>query len=334
MNYENIVSDLGKKIYKPVYLLYGEESYFIDEITNFIAKNVLLEAERSFNQTILYGKDISVVDLTELCRKFPMMSNYQVVIVREAQDLKNVKDIDVYLENPMKSTILVLSFKNTKSVDKRLKFYKQINQKGLVFESKKLYEKDIYQWISTYLKKHELTIHPEALRLLYESIGSDLSRLSNCLDKLRITLFEGQKQIQTEDISRNIGLHRDFNVFELQKAIGTKDSYKAYKIVDYFGKDPRNNPMILNIVQLFDYFLKIMKYHRVKDKSKSDIASELGIHPYFVSEYANAARNYDLRKLVAIISYLREYDLKSKGVEANSIPEGDLMKELVYKILH
>ncbi len=334
MKYEDIISDLKKRIYKPVYLLYGEESYFIDEISNFIAKNILDEAERAFNQTVLYGKDTAVVDLVELCRKFPMMANYLVVIVREAQDLKKIKEIDVYLENPMQSTILVLSFKNTKNIDKRLKFYKQVKQKGLIFESKKLYERDIYQWINLYLKKHELTIHPEALRLLYESIGADLSRLSNCLEKLRITLAKGQNQIQTDDISRNIGLHRDFNVFELQKALGIKDSYKAFKIVDYFGKDPRNNPMIPNIAQIFDYFLKIIKYHRVRNKSKSEIASELGIHPYFVNEYANAASNYDMRKLVAIVAIFREYDLKAKGVEANAIPEGDLMKELVYKILH
>ena len=334
MTFENIISDLKKLLFKPVYLLYGEESYFIDEITDYIAKNVLKEAERSFNQTVLYGKDIGVNDVIEISRRFPMMANYQIVILKEAQDLKNYKELEVYLERPVKSTILVLSFKNTKNVDKRLKFYKLTEKQGVIFESKKFSERNTYQWITNYLKNLNLTIHPEALRLFYESIGSDLKRLANNIEKLKITLPEGETQIQTEHIAQNIGVHREFNIFELQKALGSKDSFKAYKIIDYFGKDTKTNPLIRNVMMIFEYFLKILKYHSLKDKSKNNAAAELGIAPYFVDEYKIAASNYSMNKLIAIISYLRECDLKSKGVDTSTIDEGDLMKELIYKILH
>ena len=334
MSFEAIISDLTKKIYKPVYLLYGEESFFIDEISDFIAKNVLSEAEKSFNQTILYGKDSDIAGIIEICRRFPMMANYQVVIVKEAQDLKKFKDLDIYLEKPLNSTILVLNFKYTKNIDKRLKFYTQCQKNGVIFESKKLYEKGIYQWINTYLKKHDLNMHPEAMRLLYESFGADLGRIVRNLEKLKTSLPENTHNIETDHVANNIGVHRDFNIFELQKALAQKDSAKAYRIIDYFGKDPKNNPLVRNLSLLFDYFLKILKFHTITDKSKNNVASELGVGIYFVDEYKSAAANYPIAKLVSIISFMRDTDLKTKGVGANSISEADLMKELVYKILH
>lgn len=334
MSYELIISDLKKKIYKPVYLLYGEESYFIDEICNYIAKNVLDEGEKSFNQTVLYGKDIDVHEVIFLCRKFPMMANQQVVILKEAQDIKKVEDFDTYLKNPVKSTILVIAFKNTRSIDKRKKFFQYAKANGVILESKKLYERGIFTWINQYLNKYDLTIHPEALRLLYESIGADLSRLSNNIEKLRITMPKDKKQIDIADISQNIGLHRDFNVFELQKALGIKDGAKAFKIIDHFSKDTKSNPIVYVISQVFEYYLKILKYHLIKGKSKKDIAAGLGVHPYFVDEYARAANNYNMRKIFMVISYIRECDVKSKGVNAASISQGDLLKELVFKILY
>lgn len=334
MTFETILADLKNKIYKPIYLLFGEESYFIDEISNYISKNVLNESEKSFNQTVLYGKDSTVKDIIELCRRFPMMANYQVVIIKEAQDLKNFKDLDVYVEKPLSSTILVLNFKYTKKIDKRIRLYNLVKKQGVIFESKKLYESGIYKWINSYLKAQGLTIHPEASRLLYESIGGDLSRIINNLEKLKIGIQQGQSQIELNDVATNIGVHRDFNIFELQKALGSKDSTKAYKIITYFGNDPKNNPLVRNLTLLFEYFLKVLKYHTLSDKSKNNVASEIGISPFFVDEYKIAANNYPPGKVISIISYLREYDLKSKGVDANAIPEGDLMKELVYKILH
>ncbi len=333
MDFDNILADLKNKIYKPLYLFYGEESYFIDELTNYVQKNVLSEAEKAFNQTVVYGKDVNPVDVIEMSRRYPMMANMQVVIVKEAQDLKNFKLFESYVENPVKSTILVFSFKQTRTLDKRLKVNNLIIKNGVVFESKKLYEKSIYPWITESLKKEKLTIHPEALRLFYESIGSDLSRLANEIRKLAITQKPGA-QIQKDDIAFNIGVNRDFNVFELQKAIGEKDKLKVYKILDHFGKDPKNNPLIGTVIALFNYFVKLIQVHALTDKSKNNIAATVGVNPYFVDEYLRAMQNYPLPKLISIVSYLRETDLKLKGVGSNAVSDADLAKELIYKILH
>ncbi len=334
MDFENIISDLKNKIYKPIYLLYGEESYFIDKLTEFIANNVLTESEKAFNQTVLYGKDVNVVDVIEYARRFPMMANLQVVIVKEAQDIKNFKKIESYTSNPLNSTILVFSFKNTKSVDKRTKVISQISKIGVLFESKKLYEKGIYSWITKQLSVKKLTIHPEALRLLYESIGADLCRISAEIDKLLITLPKNIQQISKDDVAINIGVNRDFNIFELQKALSFKDTKKVYKIIDYFIKDEKNNPLIATVARLFEYFKKVILYHSLTDKSKNNTAAVLGVSPFFVDEYRTAAKNYSLSKLVNIVSYLRETDVKLKGIGAVNAKDADLSKELFYKILH
>ncbi|HNQ67760.1 MAG TPA: DNA polymerase III subunit delta [Bacteroidales bacterium] len=333
MEFENILESLKNKIFKPLYLFYGDESYFIDELINYIQKNVLSESEKAFNQTIVYGKDTNAVDIIEMARRYPMMANLQVVIVKEAQDLKDFKVFETYVENPVKSTMLVFGFKQTKTLDKRLKVNNLILKNGVVFESKKLYEKEIYPWITNSLKKENLTIHPEALRLLYESIGSDLSRLANEIGKLAITQAAGS-QILKDDIARNIGINRDFNIFELQKALGEKDKLKVYKIMDYFGKDTKGNPLIATVARLFDYFSKLIKVHTLERKSRDSVATALGVKPYFADEYLKAASNYPLGKLVNIVSYLRETDMKLKGVDANDIGDADLAKELIYKILH
>ncbi|MDR2011317.1 MAG: DNA polymerase III subunit delta [Bacteroidales bacterium] len=334
MDYENIIKDLENKIYKPLYLFYGEESYFIDELTNYIAHNVLTESEKAFNQTIVYGKDVKAAEIIEMAMRYPMMSNLQVIIVKEAQGIKNFKDFEPYVANPAKSTILVFNFKYTRSIDKRLKVNTLIGKNGLIFESKKLYENQVHSWISSSLKKDNLTIHPEAIRLLYESVGSDLSLLTNELKKLIISLKPGISQIQKDDVANNIGINRNFNIFELQKALGAKDKLTVYKIFDYFGRDPKTNPLIVTIARLFDYFSKIILFHSLTDKSKGNIAANLGINPYFVDEYRNAAANYPINKVINIISYLKECDLKLKGVGATNPDESGLSKELVYKILH
>lgn len=334
MDFNSIINDLKNKIYKPVYLFYGEESYFIDELTNYIAKNVLTDAEKSFNQTIVYGKDANIVDVIEMSRRFPMMANLQVVIVKEAQDLKRFKELETYVNNPVASTLLVLSFKNTKKVDKRLKVNSLISKKGVLFESKRLYERETYSWISNALKKDNLTIHPEGLRLFYESIGADLSRLSNEITKLKVTLPQGVTQIEKDHVATNIGVNRDFNIFELQKALGKKEKLKVYKIIDYFVKNSKSNPLIGTVARLFDYFKKILIVHTLKDKSKNNIASAVGVNPYFAEEYREAMNNYSMAKLLNIISYLRDCDAKLKGVGATNPTDGDLSKELIYKILH
>jgi DNA polymerase-3 subunit delta len=334
MDFENIISDLKNKIYKPIYLFFGEESYFIDELTNFISKNVLTESEKAFNQTVFYGKDANVVDVIEMARRYPMMSNIQVIIVKEAQEIKKFKDFEPYFLNPAKSTLLVFNFKQTKTIDQRLKVNSLIAKHGVIFDSKKLYENQVYSWINATLKKDNLTIHPEALRLLYESIGSDLSRISNEIKKLTITLEPGVKQLTKDDVARNIGVHREFNIFELQKALGGKDKMKVYRIIDHFGKDPKNNPLIMTISRLFEYFSKLIVLHTLTDKSKNNVASKLGVSPYFVDEYFVALEKYPLSKLVAFVSYLRETDLKLKGIDSTMVPEADLSKELIYKILH
>lgn len=333
MDFENILSDLKNKIYKPLYLFYGEESYFIDELTNYIQKNVLTDAEKAFNQTIVYGKDVNPVTVIELGRRYPMMANMQVVIIKEAQDIKDFKSFEPYAENPVKSTIMVFSFKQTKTLDKRLKITNLFLKNGVVFESKKLYEKALYPWIIESLKKENLTIHPEALRLFYESIGSDLSRMANEIKKLAITQKPGS-QILKDDIASNIGVNRDFNVFELQKALGEKDKIKVYRIMDYFGKDSKNNPLIATVARLFDYFTKLIIIQTLADKSKNNIAAKAGVPFYFADEYLKAAGNYSMAKLFSIVSYLRETDVKLKGVGANDIGDADLAKELIYKILH
>lgn len=333
MDFEQILADLKNKIYKPIYLFYGEESFFIDELTNYIQQNVLTETEKAFNQDIVYGKDITATNLIELSRAFPMMANYRVVILKEAQGLKDFKNLEPYVQNPVNSTILVLSFKNTAKVDKRLKVFNLLSKNAVVFESKRLYENQVYPWIEKTLRENGLSIHTEALRLFYESIGADLSRLSNEIKKLVITQEKG-KQISKEDIAFNIGINRDYNIFELQKAIGLKDKLKCYQILDYFSKDPRANPLFATVNRLFDYFTKIIKLHMLKDKSKQSVANAAGVHPYFAEEYLIAMKNYPMSKLIQIVSYLRETDMKLKGVGAVSISDADLSKELLYKILH
>ena len=333
MVFEQILADLKNKIYKPIYLFYGEESFFIDELTNYIQQNVLTETEKAFNQDIVYGKDITATNLIELSRAFPMMANYRVVILKEAQGLKDFKNLEPYVQNPVNSTILVLSFKNTAKVDKRLKVFNLLSKNAVVFESKRLYENQVYPWIEKTLRENGLSIHTEALRLFYESIGADLSRLSNEIKKLVITQEKG-KQISKEDIAFNIGINRDYNIFELQKAIGLKDKLKCYQILDYFSKDPRANPLFATVNRLFDYFTKIIKLHMLQDKSKQSVANAAGVHPYFAEEYLIAMKNYPMSKLIQIVSYLRETDMKLKGVGAVSISDADLSKELLYKILH
>jgi DNA polymerase III subunit delta len=270
-----------------------------------------------------------------------MMSNYQVVLVKEAQDLKNLvmkeskdhKDPMLeYIQHPSASTILVFCYKY-KSLDKRTKFAKAIEKNSLLFESKRLYENKIPDWINEYVLSKGFRIHPKASVLLSEYLGNDLTKITNEIDKLMLNLKAGD-EISVQHIEENIGISKDFNIFELQAALGRKNIFKANLIVNYFASNPKSNPMILAVPQLYSYFLKVMTYHSLTDRSQNNIASMLGVHPYFVKDYESAAKSYSYPQTVQIMSHLREYDLKSKGVNNGSADEGALMKELVYKILH
>ncbi|HBC80178.1 MAG TPA: DNA polymerase III subunit delta [Bacteroidales bacterium] len=331
--FEEIISDLRKRIFKPVYFLAGDEPYYIDLITDFIAEKVLPEEEKAFNQVIIYGEDTSINAVIETSRRFPMMASHQVVIVKEAQALKKIEDLTLYLEKPLLSTILVFNFRY-KVLDKRTKLFKSLDTQAVYFESMRLRDYQVPPWIERYLMVKGIKINPDASAMLTEFLGTDLHKIVNELDKLLITLPAGSPVISTSLIEKNIGISKDYNNFELQKAIGEKNILKANMIIRYFSENPNDNPVTLTIASLFSLFTKILTYHYLTDKSKNNVASVLKIHPYFVRDYEVAAVKYNVNKTIQIISYLRTYDMKTKGFGDVSTDHGDLLKELVYKILH
>jgi DNA polymerase III subunit delta len=328
----SILSDLKQKNYKPVYFLSGEETYYIDQISDYIEDKVLDEADKSFNLTVLYGKDVDASTIMTEAKRYPMMGQYQVLIVKEAQNVKDIEKLELYLDNPLSSTILVICYKY-KTIDKRTKFSKVIGSKGVFLETKKLYDYQLGDWINGFMKDKSCSISPKATMLLAEFLGTSLSKIANELDKLMLNL-PAKTEISPAHIEKFIGISKDFNNFELQKALGTRDILKSNQIINYFANNPKANPMVVTISSLFSYFSNILSFHYAPDKSEKGIATQLKINPFFVKEYVAAARHYDIRKTVEIISYLREYDLKSKGVGAASISEEGLLKELIYKILH
>jgi DNA polymerase III subunit delta len=330
---EELLNDLKNKIYKPVYFFTGEESYYIDKITDYIMDNVLTENEKAFNQTVIYGKDGDASLVLNAVRRFPMMSNQQLVILKEGQELKNFEDLIYYIENPLKSTILVINYKY-KSLDKRKKIYKSIEQNAVIFESEKFYEEKIPNWIATYLSKRNYKIEAKAAVLLTEFLGNDLSKLSNELDKLIITISDNNQVITSQLIEKNIGISKEYNNFELQNALTRKDVLKANRIINYFAGNQKNNHITQTITNLYYFFSKVLVYHNLNDKSRKNVAVALKINPYFAGEYELAAKNISQEKLVQIISLLREYDMKSKGFGNVSASPGDLLKELIFKILH
>ena len=333
MTYEQILKDLENKKYFPIYFLMGEESYFIDEITDYISENVLDESEKTFNQITFYGKDTDFASIINTAKKFPMMSNHQVVIIKEAQNIKNIDDLIYYIDSPQKSTLLVINYKYGK-LNKNKKVYKALQKNAILFESNKLYDNKIPQWINDYLAKTKYAITPDAVMLLVDFAGNGLSKIAKELDKLIITLPQNQNTINKQHIEANIGISKDYNNFELHKALAKKNVLKANRIINYFSNNQKNNPINVTITSLYFYFSKVLAYHFINDKSKNKVASVLRIHPFFVTEYASAAKIYNPSKLVGIISLLREYDLKSKGVNNNSTSPGELLRELIYKILH
>lgn len=333
--FEQILSDIQNKIFYPVYLLCGDEPFFIDQISRLIEKSVLSEDEKVFNQTIIYGRDVNTADLIAIARQYPMFANYRVIIVREAQEIRDIeKDphIEAYLSQPVPTTLLVFDYKYKKP-DGRTNFTKLIIQKGVYFESRKLYDSEIPEWIRKKIASLGYRINENAVAILAENIGNDLARIENEIHKLILNV-PNNAVITPDIVEQNIGISKEYNIFELQKALGVRNIPAVYRIVHHLAANPKENPVILVIITLFNFFKKVMTYHYLKDKSQKNVASQLMIHPYFVRDYATAASNYPPRKLREIISILREYDQKAKGVDTASIPDGELLKEMIFRILH
>lgn len=329
---EQLLSDLKNKIYSPVYLLHGEESFYIDVISDYIEQNLLSDLEKEFNQTVVYGRDTDVPTLISNARRFPMMANYQVLIVKEAHELDKIDELHKYTEQPLSTTILVICLKYVK-IDKRKSFYKSVEKNGVVFESAKLYDNQVPDWITNYLKARKYRITPKAAMIITEFLGNDLGKIVNELQKLLINIPPGS-EITEDTVEQNIGISKDFNIFELQKSLGKKEVFKANQIIQHFSANPKENPLVMVVASLSRYFTQLLTYHTLSDKSQNNVAAELGIKPFFVSEIQQAARNYPPGKIFQIISFLREYDLKSKGIDSGSASDGELMKELIFKILH
>ena len=328
-----IVSDIKKGVFKPVYFLMGNEAYYIDKISDYIEKNVLTEEERGFNQVVLYGRDSSIEDIVSNAKRYPMMAERQVVIVKEAQDLsRTIENLVSYVENPQPTTVLVICYKY-KTLDKRKKLSKIIGKNGVLFESKKLYENQVGEWIRRVLSGKGYQIEPKAALMLVEFLGTDLSKISNELDKLMIVLPK-DSLISPIHIEENIGISKDYNNFELRKAVGEKQIVKVNQIINYFSDNPKSNPLVVTISLLNSFFTQLLIYHGLSDKSKGNVAKALRVNPYFVGDYLSAARNYPMRKVSQVISLLRTADLKSKGVGTQNLATKDILKELLFKVMH
>ncbi len=334
-HYIQIINDLKNKIYKNIYFLHGDEPYYIDLITSYIEDNILDEAEKSFNQVVLYGAETDVPSIINTARRFPMMSNQQVVIVKEAHYLKDPELLQNYIDHPLESTVLVISYKY-KKLDKRTTLYKSLNKAANVelFLSEKMRDYQVPDWIENYFTQKNIKAERNVSMILTEYLGNDLSKIVNELGKLFITIPKDQKVITSRDIEEKIGISKDFNNFELQNAVGSGNKLKAGRIVNHFEHNQKNNPITLTIITLFAFFKKLLVYHFLKDKSRNNVASVLRINPYFVNEYELASRNYNPKKTVEVIGLLRKFDLKSKGFENVTTVPGDLLKEMVYKIMN
>ena len=332
MTFEQIISDIKKRNFSPIYFLMGEEPFFIDSISDELENGILDEAERSFNQIILYGSDVNAKDIMSQARAFPMMGEHLVVIVKEAQNVKDIESIADYLDKLPPTTILIICYKY-KKLDKRKSLAKQIDKKGVLFESKKLYDNNIPDWIVKYLAAKKYNITPKAAQMMADFLGNDLHKVRNELEKLMVAVPKSKK-IDDADVEYNIGISKDFNVFELQKAIGSKDFVKANQIINYFGDNPNDNPIFMTIVVLYGYFTKLLKLHFSKDKDKNTLATMLGVNPFFVNDYLVAARNYSWTDCMKCIEVLREFDLRSKGYNSSSdITQKDLYKEMICRIM-
>jgi DNA polymerase-3 subunit delta len=328
-----IVNDIKAGKIKPIYFLMGEEPYYIDRISDYIENNILTEDERGFNQTVMYGRDVSIEDIVSTAKRYPMMAERQVVIVKEAQNLsKTIEQIDSYAKNPMPSTVLVFCYKY-KTIDKRKTYAKSLAKNAVIFESKKLYENQVEDWLKRVLSGKGYKIEPKAAAMLVEFLGTDLAKISNELDKLAIILPAGST-ITPKAIEDNIGFSKDFNNFELTRAIGEGNKLKAFTIAHYFAENPKDNPLLVTTATVFRFFVQLLQYHGLKDRNPNNVAQKLGIKPFFVSQFSEALKHYPMKKTSYIVGELRKIDVKSKGVGAHSISNGDLLKEMLIHIFN
>ena len=328
-----IINEIKAGNIKPIYFLMGDEPYYIDKLCEYIEKNILQEHERDFNQTVLYGRDVTIDDIVSTAKRFPMMADRQVVIVKEAQDLsRTIENLESYALNPQPTTVLVICYKY-KVLNRVKKATKAIIKAGVLFESKKMYENQVGTWISRVLQGKKLAIEPKANAMLVEFLGNDLSKIANELSKLQIIL-PPNSTITPLHIEQNIGFSKDFNNFEFINAIGSKNQVQAYKIAYYFAQNTKDNPLVVTTSLVFGYFNKLLLYHGLKDKSPANVASVLRISPFFIKDYDIGIRNYPMKKVSGIIAQLRQTDVQSKGVGANALPQSDLLNELLYNIFN
>ena len=333
--FQDIMKDLKARRFSPIYILMGEEAYYIDQLTNYIAENVLTPAEQDFNLNICFGADVSEVQVTDMANRFPMMEEYQVVIVKEAQNIHSLDALEKYLKNPAKTTILVWCHKNGK-IDARKKVMSLAEAHGVVFESKKLKEYQLAGFMQNYLAAKKITIEPKATQMMADHIGADLSRLTSELDKVALSLSENDKRITPDIVEKEVGVSKNFNTFELRDAIVNRNVFKANQIVNYFISNPKAGSLYSFLPLLFSYFQNLMiVFYSPNNKSESDIAQILGLkNNWGAKEYIIGMRNYSARKTMDIIAKIREVDAKSKGLNNVSTGAGDLMKEVIFFILH
>jgi len=333
--YEGVMRDLKARKFAPIYYLMGEESYYIDKIADYIAENALRPEERDFNQTVLYGSDVTAAQVTDTAKRYPMMSDYQVVIVKEAQNIRDTEALEAYLHSPQASTILVMCHKNG-TIDKRKKLPGLIDKVGVLFESKKLRDRDLPTFIENYLKAKGASIDPKSQQIIAESVGADLSRLVGELDKLLIALPENDKRVTPQVVEEQIGVSKDFNGFELRDAIVNRNVYKANQILKFFDKNPKAGNIYSSLPMMFNYFQNLMiAYYCPQKNNQEAVAKWLDLrNSWAAKDYMTGMRNYTGIKTMQIISKIREIDSKSKGLDNPNTPPEELMKELIFFILH
>ena len=335
LTYEEIRQNIKNKQFAPVYFFQGEEPYYIDELTKLLTEHVLDESERDFNQTVVYGSDTDVHAVITAAKRFPMMAERQLVVVKEAKSMKNIEELVHYVQNPQPSTVLVVNYKYAK-LDGRKKLAGTIKEKGILFESKKIYENKVPGFIASYLQERKHTIDPKASQMMTDYLGTDLSKLSNELEKLCIAMQStSQMRVTPELIEANIGISKDFNNYELQSAIAQRNALKANRIIRYFDQNPKDNPMVVTLTVLYGFFSNLMICHFENDKAKPNLMNQLGLRFDFqFADYQHAMSHYNAFKTMEIIALLRQFDAKSKGVDCPSTPSGQLLTELVYRIMH
>jgi DNA polymerase-3 subunit delta len=331
MSVDKVISDLKKGNYKTVYWLEGDEEFFIDKIVQFAEHNILSESEAGFNLSVFYGKDAEWAEVINACRRYPMFSERQVVILKEAQSMKGIERLESYVEKPLGSTILFIAYKN-KKVDGRTKLAKLLKDKGVVVTTKKMYENELPEWTLQLVKTKGLTIASKALHLLIDHIGNDLSRMNNEIDKLALNL--GQRTTITEDdIETYVGISKEFNVFELQQAIALRDSYKAIRIIQYFEANPKAAPIQLILPSLYNFFSKVQLVYGAPSRDEKSLATAIGVNSFFVKDYLQASQRYSYGHIEKLILLLHHYNLRSIGIGDGGTPDASLLKEMVVKIM-